>query len=95
MRHFPLWIGLGISLLALATPAAAQKTAFRTLDGRRLLPTDIDRTVRQLMDSAKVPGLALALLEDNQVRYLRTYGSRDLGQAAPLEPQTAMYGASL
>lgn len=47
------------------------------------------------MDSARVPGLAVALLEDNQVRYLHTYGYRNLEIKAPLEPQTAMYGASL
>jgi len=46
-------------------PATTQKTVFNTLDGWRLLPADIDRTVQELMDSAKVPGLALALLESN------------------------------
>jgi CubicO group peptidase (beta-lactamase class C family) len=83
--------------LALAhAPAPAQKApAFHTLDGRTLRPADIDRTVQQLMDSAKVPGLAVALLEDNKVRYLHTYGYRNLETKAPLEPQTAMYGASL
>lgn len=83
--------------LALATPTAqAQKApAFHTLDGRTLRPADIDRTVQQLMDSARVSGLAVALLEDNKVRYLRTYGYRNLASKAPLELQTAMYGASL
>ena len=82
--------------LALATPTAhAQKApAFHTLDGRTLRPVDIDRTVQQLMDSARVPGLAVALLEDNKVRYLHTYGYRNLETKAPLELQTAMYGAS-
>ena len=82
--------------LALAAPSAqAQKApVFHTLDGRTLRPADIDRTVQQLMDSARVPGLAVALLEDNKVRYLHTYGYRNLETKAPLEPQTAMYGAS-
>ncbi|MFC6224459.1 serine hydrolase domain-containing protein [Hymenobacter artigasi] len=89
---------LSLLLLALlaAAPALAQKASvFHTLDGRTLRPADIDRTVQQLMDSARVPGLAVALLEDNQVRYLHTYGYRNLETKAPLEPQTAMYGASL
>ncbi len=87
---------LPLLLLALATPPAqAQKApVFHTLDGRTLRPADIDRTVQQLMDSARVPGLAVALLEDNKVRYLHTYGYRNLATKAPLEPQTAMYGAS-
>ena len=89
-------IHLPLLALALAiAPAQAQKSPiFHTLDGRTLRPADIDRTVRQLMDSANVPGLAVALLENNQVRYLRTYGYRNLATKAPLEPQTAMYGAS-
>ena len=82
-------------MLLAAPPAPAQRApAFHTLDGRTLRPADIDRTVRQLMDSARVPGLAVALLENNRVRYLRTYGYRNLATKAPLEPQTAMYGAS-
>ncbi|GAB2846972.1 serine hydrolase domain-containing protein [Hymenobacter ruber] len=86
---------LGLSLLAAPAIQAQKATVFHTLDGRTLRPADIDKTVRQLMDSAKVPGLAVVLLENNQVRYLHTYGYRDLATKAPLEPQTAMYGASL
>ncbi|GAB3850057.1 hypothetical protein GCM10028822_14930 [Hymenobacter terrigena] len=86
---------LPLALALTSTPALAQKVpAFHTLDGRTLRPADIDRTVQTLMDSAKVPGLAVALLENNKVRYLHTYGYRNLATKAPLEPQTAMYGAS-
>ena len=86
---------LAVGLWLAALPAMAQKTpVFHTLDGRTLRPADIDQTVQQLMDSAKVPGLAVALLEDNKVRYLHTYGYRNLATHAPLEPQTAMYAAS-
>ena len=87
---------LALVLALAAAPARAQRApVFRTLDGRTLRPADIDRTVQTLMDSARVPGLAVALLENNKVRYLRTYGYRNLATQAPLEPQTAMYGASL
>ncbi|WP_426490748.1 serine hydrolase domain-containing protein [Hymenobacter sp. 102] len=80
-----------VPLLSGAQPARP----FHTLDGRRLRPVNIDQTVRQLMDSARVPGLAVALLENNQMRYLRTFGYRNVAEKAPLEPHTAMYGASL
>ncbi|MBO2010711.1 serine hydrolase domain-containing protein [Hymenobacter negativus] len=93
MKGILFIIGLGLALPTV--PASAQKApAFHTLDGRTLRPADIDRTVQQLMDSARVPGLAVALLEDNKVRYLHTYGYRNLDTHAPLEPQTAMYAAS-
>ena len=85
---------LGCCLLPVALLAQPARP-FHTLDGRTLQPADIDRMVRALMDSARVPGLAVALLEHNQVRYLRTFGYRDVARRAPLEPQTSMYGASL
>ena len=94
MRTFLLLLALALLLLAVPSAPAQRAPAFHTLDGRTLRPADIDRTVRQLMDSARVPGLAVALLENNRVRYLRTYGYRNLATKAPLEPQTAMYGAS-
>ena len=95
MKSLLPWLLL-MCVVAIAAPAQAQQApAFHTLDGRTLRPADIDKTVRQLMDSAKVPGLAVALLEDNKVRYLHTYGYRNVATQAPLAPQTAMYGASL
>lgn len=83
---------LSVNLVQAQSP---KTVTFQTLDGRKLRSPNIDRIVQQLMDSARVPGLALALLEDNKVRYLRTYGLRNLETRAPLEPTTAMYGASL
>ncbi|MBF9220145.1 serine hydrolase domain-containing protein [Hymenobacter ruricola] len=86
----------GLLLLLAPLSSRAQSPAvFYTLDGRRLPAPEINRLVRQLMDTARIPGLALALLENNQVQYLRAYGFRNLETRAPLETSTAMYGASL
>lgn len=83
-------------ILVVNQPLAAQPNRpFHTLDGRTLRPAAVARTVRQLLDSARVTGLAVALLENNQVRYLRTFGYRNVAEKTPLEPHTAMYGASL
>lgn len=86
-------VGLGCGLSSL--PVCAQrKPVFHTLDGRTLQPAAIDKIVREAMDSTHLPGMAVALLEDNKVRYLHTYGHRNLATQAPLEPQTVFYGAS-
>ncbi|MGI4873376.1 MAG: serine hydrolase domain-containing protein [Janthinobacterium lividum] len=89
--------GLLLSLSLLPAGLLAQPAhSFHSLDGRTLRPADIDRTVRTLLDSAHVPGgLAIALFEHNRLRFLRTYGYRNVASQAPLEPQTSMYGASL
>ena len=95
MRRFLLPVGLLLSELGgAAGPAAAQPTVFRTLDGRALTAAQIDQTVRQLLDSAHVTGLAVALLDRGKISYLRAYGYRNLATQAPLTPATAMYGAS-
>ena len=93
MKH--LFLAAAGWLLAAAPTLAQKPVVFHTLDGRTLRGPDIDRLVQHLMDSARVPGLAVALFENNRVRYLRTYGYRNVATKAPLEPETCMYGASL
>lgn len=56
---------------------------------------DIDATAVRLMTEAKLPGLALAVIEEGQVVAVKAYGLRDVEQAAPLQTDTVMYGASL
>ena len=82
--------------LACAAPAAAGDGAiFHRADGRALSPSRIDSEVQTLMTRARVPGLALALIEDGRVVYQHTYGTRDVSTGAPLTRDTVMYGASL
>ncbi len=82
------------AVLGAAQTTPRKPPVCHTLDGRILRRPAIDKLVQQLMDSAKVPGLAVALLEDNKVRYLRTYGYRNVALRAPLGRYTAMYAAS-
>ncbi|WP_223284399.1 serine hydrolase domain-containing protein [Hymenobacter qilianensis] len=81
-------------VLPMAPAAQAQKATIERLDGSRISVPEIERLVLALMDSAQVPGLALAVLEDNKVQYVKTFGYRNVQKRLPLEPQTAMYAAS-
>jgi CubicO group peptidase (beta-lactamase class C family) len=88
-------LGLLVGGILPGQPAAAQPgRSFHTLDGRTLPPAYLDRTIRHLMDSARVPGLAVALFEHNRLQYLRTFGYRNVAAREPLTPQTSMYAAS-
>jgi CubicO group peptidase (beta-lactamase class C family) len=80
---------------ALSASAARAADGFDRLDGRRLAPTEIDREVERLLQASHNPGLALALIEDGRVAYVRAYGRRDLERDLPLHADTIMYGASL
>ncbi len=64
------------------------------LDGQRLTPAAVDQIVEGRMRESRVTGLALAVLNRNEIAYVKTYGMRDAAWAAPLRTDTVMYGAS-
>jgi CubicO group peptidase (beta-lactamase class C family) len=64
------------------------------LDGRKVTPADVARTVERLMAASRVPGLALAILNRGEIVYLQGFGYRDGEQHTPLTDSTIMYTAS-
>jgi len=74
-----------LTLFLLVPCAAAQTTE----------PQQVDAEMRRLMGAAKVPGLALAIIEDGKVSYAKAYGYANLAQQQPLRTDTIMYAASL
>ena len=57
-------------------------------------PEAIDGKVQTLMKRDHAKGLALALIDAGQVRYVHAWGARN-SQGEPLQTDTVMYGASL
>jgi CubicO group peptidase (beta-lactamase class C family) len=55
----------------------------------------LDTRVPELMRGEHVEGLALAVIDDGAVRYVRAFGYRNAQQRLPLTRDTIMYGASL
>lgn len=85
MHRFVLAAGLFALTGCVTTPPAPP----------RLHGAALDREVERLMTAGRVPGLALAVIEDGQVVHLRAYGKRDLEQRLPLTTDTTMYAASI
>lgn len=84
-------------VIALArTSAAAEplRGAARRLDGSRISAARIEETVTRAMRTAKVPGLAVAILNRGRVVYLNGFGLRNVERNEPLTVDTVMYGAS-
>lgn len=67
----------------------------KRLDGSTISAADIDATVTRLMRAAKVTGVGIAILNDQKIVYLKSYGFRDKEKALPLTPDSVMAGASL
>ena len=54
----------------------------------------IDDYINSKMKSFKIPGLALSIVKNDQIIYLKGYG-RSNGRGKPVTPQTPFYIASL
>jgi CubicO group peptidase (beta-lactamase class C family) len=86
---------LAIAVAVTAGGCATVAPAFHAPDGAVRPFAAIDAAMLRLMESAAVPGLALALIEDGKVVYQRAYGQADRAGAVPLRTDSVMYGASL
>jgi CubicO group peptidase (beta-lactamase class C family) len=64
------------------------------LDGSRISFTDIDKTIKQLMEAGKVTGLELAIINNNKIAYLKTYGYKNKSKNQFIDSSTVFYGAS-
>jgi CubicO group peptidase (beta-lactamase class C family) len=58
-------------------------------------PIPSETEVAQLMQRENLQGLALAVIDDGQVRSVRSWGWRNAEKRLPLQTDTIMYGASL
>ena len=67
----------------------------KRLDGTTISAADIDATVTHLIHAAKIPGIAIAILNDQKVVYLKAYGFRDKEKGLPLTENSVMTAASL
>ena len=81
----------------LTVPALSQNLAspIHRLDGSSISTAAIDDAVIRLMHAAKVPGVAIAVLNNNVVAYEKAYGYRDLQKQLPLTTSSIMTSASL
>jgi CubicO group peptidase (beta-lactamase class C family) len=92
------FLGAVATLSILAAPLAAAVPpgpVLHRLDESTLTPRQIDAEAEKLMAKGRVPGLALALIQDGQPVYVKAYGLRNVETKKPLATDTVMYGASL
>jgi CubicO group peptidase (beta-lactamase class C family) len=83
------------SLLIHCSLAQTAPHPIRRLDHSIITPAEIDATVLRLMHAAKVPGIAITILNDNHVVFEKAYGYRDKENRLPLTSHSIMTSASL
>lgn len=86
---------LSISTEVLARGFVAPRNPMlKRLDGSSISTAEIEQIVTRLMREARVTGLGLAILNDNKVVYVKSFGFRNREEQLPLTENTGMYGAS-
>lgn len=86
---------IAITLLFLFNISFAQSQPVQRLDGTSISGADIDKTVQQVMTAANVQGLSLAVLNNNNTVFIKSYGYRNKPKQQWLDTATIVYGASL
>ena len=61
----------------------------------KLVTAHIDQAITQLMDSAHIPGLAIAIIRGNKLTYAKGYGRTKTDSTQPVTPNTVFEAASL
>ncbi len=83
-----------ILLLFLTYSATAQKT-IKSVDGSTVKVKKLDKRIEYLMDSIGVPGLSIAIINDNEIAYHKVFGVQNLETNDPVNKQSIFEGASL
>ena len=75
---------------ALTAPVASAQTSAVTDDYDAL-----DRHIEELMAAKDVKGMAIAIIDGDEIRHVRAFGHANVEKQVPLETDTIMYAASI
>jgi len=81
-------------IVRFALPAAAALVAASAAEAQRGPLRGLDAYVEQAMRDWRVPGLALAVVKDDSVVYMRGFGTRTVGRDEPVDARTSFAIAS-
>lgn len=84
---------LGIFGLPVNPAQAQEKSSFR-VNGRKIKTKKFNQEVTAMMGQMGVPGMSMAVIDNNEVVYYKAYGVRKLG-GDPVNQQTVFNGCSL
>ncbi len=78
----------------MAFPCTAQGNSAVSFDAIKSALTQLDPYIRSTLEKTKVPGVAVAVVHNDQVTFLRGYGIRKVGEIARVDPDTVFEIAS-
>jgi len=75
--------------------AAQQTTTIQQLNGGQVSVAGLQAKLQHITDSAKIAGLQVAIINQNQLVWTSSFGNKDVERQLPLNNSTEMYAASL
>ncbi len=81
-------------LLLAATFRSLSAQVITRLDGSKITVSEIDKTVKKMMEAAQVQGVNLAILQQNKIAYVQSYGYKNKPQNSLMDTATIVYAAS-
>ena len=87
-------IGVLPFLLSSAVFDSAHSADIKKLNGEVITRDEVDKVVHNLMDTANVTGLCMAVLNGNESVYLETFGYRNRERSELLDENSILLGAS-
>lgn len=81
-------------LMAMVAAVVAAGQSVPRLDGSLVSVAEIDATVLRVMRAGRVPGVAVAILDEGKVVFQKAYGMRDVERRLPLTVDSVLAGAS-
>lgn len=74
--------------------AQAQKT-IRTISGKKIKAVQLDQLIKQTIDSLGIAGISIAIINNAEIKYLRTFGVMNKETRQPIDANTIFEAASL
>jgi CubicO group peptidase (beta-lactamase class C family) len=92
--RFPHWLCVALGLAFAQGSVVAEAQTLTPDQVSAALPA-LDAMAKRVVDSGAVPGLAVAVVYDDEVVFLRGYGVREVGKPDAVDPDTVFQIASL
>lgn len=95
MKRTIIPIALLLVAVLFGNASAQSPNYIRTVSGKKLSIQKLDQVIKQTMDSLKIAGLSIGIINDAKLAYLGNFGVRNVITKAPVNDSTLFEGASL
>lgn len=84
-----------LAMITTVIESYSQTRSIKTVTGRRIEVRQLDKFIQKSLDSLKIPGLSIAVINDANMVYHRTFGVKNLETGIKIDSNTIFEAASL